>query len=190
MEFTTDRDILANTLLYVINRVRNPDRHRVAKVLYLADKCHLERYGLPITGDRYIKMHHGPMPSLTSDTLRALGGEHHPNTPEVSELAARLEGALYVEGQTLQAGQTADPNELSDSMIECLDDVISDYDTLYVNGATDLSHDAAWESTALHQIIPVERIVATLKDSELLLDYLRDPHGLNTSEQESATKAV
>ncbi len=41
----------------------------VAKVLFYADKAHLQQYARPILGDTYIAMEHGPVPSGVHDLI-------------------------------------------------------------------------------------------------------------------------
>lgn len=48
------------------------DKYKFAKLLFLADKFHLVRYGRPITGDEYFALPYGPVPSAT---LNLLSGE-------------------------------------------------------------------------------------------------------------------
>lgn len=49
-------------------------QYYVGKVCYFADKEHLLDYGRPITGDRYIAMEHGPVPSAVYDLLKGNSG--------------------------------------------------------------------------------------------------------------------
>jgi uncharacterized phage-associated protein len=42
----------------------------LAKVLFFADRDHLRAYGRPVTGDRYIAMASGPVPSRVYDIVR------------------------------------------------------------------------------------------------------------------------
>src|SRR5947208_11944301 len=42
----------------------------VAKVLFFADRNHLRDYGRPVTGDLYIAMADGPVPSRAYDVLK------------------------------------------------------------------------------------------------------------------------
>ncbi len=44
--------------------------HTLLKLLFYADKRHLNRYGRPITGDDYIAMQYGPVASTTYDMLK------------------------------------------------------------------------------------------------------------------------
>jgi hypothetical protein len=48
---------------------------KIAKLLYFADKRHLLRYGRPITGDAYVGMKNGPVPSIAYDVLKGATGK-------------------------------------------------------------------------------------------------------------------
>ena len=54
-------------VLYVANRLERKDFHKIFKVLYFADREHLTKYGRPITGDTYVAMEYGPVPSMIYD---------------------------------------------------------------------------------------------------------------------------
>ena len=45
-------------------------QYDIVKSLFLADKCHLNKYGRPITYDNYVAMKHGPVPSTAYDLLK------------------------------------------------------------------------------------------------------------------------
>lgn len=47
------------------------DKYRAVKLLFLADKRHLVRYGRPIVGGVYRALPHGPAPSEALDALNA-----------------------------------------------------------------------------------------------------------------------
>jgi len=65
---------------------------------------------------------------------------------------------------------------ISDSERECLDEVIRRYGSRSFQALTDLSHDEAWRQTQENCFIALEQIVATLPDSESLLNHLLDPN--------------
>ncbi len=46
------------------------DQYKACKLLFLADKRHLVKYGRTITGDRYSALEWGPIPSSIRDDLR------------------------------------------------------------------------------------------------------------------------
>src|SRR5262249_13142313 len=65
------------------------DKYKVCKLLFLADKYHLVRYGRPITGDRYYAMPYGPAPT-TLLTLLSRAVEHGDGDARVEALVAAL----------------------------------------------------------------------------------------------------
>lgn len=45
------------------------NKMKAIKLIWLADRIHLRKYGRTITGDSYYAMEHGPVPSTTKDVL-------------------------------------------------------------------------------------------------------------------------
>ncbi|MBX3353474.1 MAG: SocA family protein [Phycisphaeraceae bacterium] len=60
---------------------------RLLKLLYLADRTSLERFGRPITYDYYYALKHGPVPSQIYNLIK---GEH-PDAPQWSRVIVRDE---------------------------------------------------------------------------------------------------
>jgi uncharacterized phage-associated protein len=157
-------------ILYVAERTKDtPTRLRIAKLLYLADKTSLEKYGRFIFGDTYHAMKHGPVPSHALDLLK---------TSQDAFDVEENEG----EHPIIRPKRKANIELLSISDKTCLDIVLKAYDDLPSWGLRNESHDDAWEVTykqALQQgvgslPIPLERIVNLLEDSEDLLNYLEN----------------
>ena len=72
--FNYDKAI--NSLLYALQKLGGrTDMHKLCKILYFADQRHLSQYGRSITGDTYIAMQFGPVPSCVDDILKALRGD-------------------------------------------------------------------------------------------------------------------
>jgi uncharacterized phage-associated protein len=69
--FTYDPKAALSAVLYVASRIPDPTFHKVATVLYFADRKHLERYGRLIFGDSYVATKHGPVPSGVYDLLKS-----------------------------------------------------------------------------------------------------------------------
>jgi uncharacterized phage-associated protein len=79
VKFTFDPDKTAAALLYLATRLPKMDKYIACKMLFLADKQHLVKYGRPITGDSYAAMDHGPVPSNTLTLLNGLeNGQDNP----------------------------------------------------------------------------------------------------------------
>lgn len=173
--FVFDRDAAVNALVYIARRVPDPTFLRVVKVLYFADRKHLERYGRFITGDAYQAMKHGPVPSEVYTMLKA------------ARLGRLGEGPFRVEERASNAGDVLpvpvvvplvepDLGALSESDLECLDAAIAEYGRKPVGELSRLSHDAAWDAAGDNDLISVEDIVATFDNPGPLLEHLRNPH--------------
>lgn len=94
VQFEFDFDKALAALAYLASRdVPALDVYKLHKLLFLADKYHLVRYGRPITGDQYVAMEYGPVPSRTYDLLKAyVEGDR-------DEAVTRLAGFLELEQQ-------------------------------------------------------------------------------------------
>ncbi|WP_312808757.1 Panacea domain-containing protein [Agrobacterium cavarae] len=70
MRFSVDKEKTIEALLYIVTRYGEAGRFHALKTLYFADREHLRLYGRPITGDRYIAMDNGPVPSYAYNALK------------------------------------------------------------------------------------------------------------------------
>jgi uncharacterized phage-associated protein len=166
--FHFDPEKALNLVLLVAAKVKEPTFHTISKVIYFADKLHLERYGRLICGDCYVAMKHGPVPSEIYDMMKDVRGDGF------SEHWKTARSAFEVQGKaTVIPRQEADLDLFSESDLECINDSVQTYGHLDFGRLTELSHDAAWQATDDNDIIDLEQIVATLKDSQALLGHLR-----------------
>jgi len=168
LRFTFDEERALEALLYVVERGCTNLYHAL-KVLYFADKEHLGQYGRFITGDRYIAMAKGPVPSAVYDMVKWVRGDG------CVAVSSRVESALSVRGRvTLHALRGAELDALSESDVECLDSAIAHYSHLPHGTLMDASHDPAFKSTKRNAEIPLELIARELPDGEEVLAYLLD----------------
>lgn len=61
--------IVADTIYYILKKLGKADKLKIIKLLYLADKYHLIKYGRTITGDDYYAMEKGPVGTTAKDLL-------------------------------------------------------------------------------------------------------------------------
>ena len=99
--------------------------------------------GRPITGDTYIAMEAGPVPSRIYDMLKIVRGDSYMTDQEGLARFFRIDNWMYVIPL-----QDADLNKLSQSEKEALDDSIYKYASLSYDEIKEKSHDVAWRSTA------------------------------------------
>lgn len=138
--FNYDRAL--NALLYVANHidVRKRDIHKIFKILYFADMTHLNKYGRAITGDRYIAMKYGPVPSSIYDMVKIVRGDSW-------YVQDDLKAFFSIHGNSLEPLRDADTNYLSESDVKELDSAIEKYKDVDFNEMTKLSHGSAWTKT-------------------------------------------
>src|SRR5713101_5242959 len=158
-------------VLYVANQLRYPTLHSVSKVVYFADREHLSRYGSLLSGDNYVAMRHGPVPSAIYNLLKAAAGRQEPAIPlGWFELVA---GVLAVEGEH-RIRPLRDPNldMISPSQRACLDTSIKANGRLSFSRLAKKSHDAAWKSADQNDIIELVAIAKTLPNAKEILAHL------------------
>jgi uncharacterized phage-associated protein len=69
LSFRPKLDKLVELMLHLAHTKPDRDKYQVVKLLYLADREHLLRYGRPITYERYVAMQYGPVASNAKDFL-------------------------------------------------------------------------------------------------------------------------
>jgi uncharacterized phage-associated protein len=69
--FRVNWDKVIEAIDFVATLKPGVTQYFIGKILFFADREHLLDYGRPITGDRYVAMEHGPVPSAIRDILKA-----------------------------------------------------------------------------------------------------------------------
>src|SRR5690606_29259588 len=92
--------------------------YSIMKMMYLADKIHLERYGRFIAGDHYVAMPQGPVPSCTYNMIKHVRGEQRSRQGD----ERGLQYFSYSRDHEISLTQRPDYDELSNSDQQCLDE--------------------------------------------------------------------
>ncbi|ECO0902166.1 DUF4065 domain-containing protein [Salmonella enterica subsp. enterica serovar Newport] len=165
-----DSEKALEAILYVASKAPIPDIYHVLKILYFADRYHLERFGRLITGDHYTAMKDGPVASNAYDIVKIVRGDGRYIPNGCSEDTARK--AFFVRGDDIVPRRSCDEDMFSDSDIDCMDKSIRFFGEKTFKEIRKISHDKAWESADHNGEIALESIIAELKDSELILEHL------------------
>ena len=163
-----DFDRALNALLYVANRVKQRDIHKIFKVLYFADMAHLSLYGRAITGDRYVAMKYGPVPSAIYDMVKAVRGESWFSLDE-------LKAFFDADGMIITPKRDADEGFLSMTDLEQLDIAIDKYSSFRFDKMTQVSHGSAWQKAWDNpdtDDIAIEDILAETGADEAYIKYV------------------
>ena len=155
-------------IIYLAQKVSDSDIYGICKLLYLVDKTSLEKYGRFVFGESYYAMEEGPTPSNAYDLLK--------------QVAKAPVYGLRVEGNRVIPLRNPNLDYLSESDIECLNQIISVYGKVPNWLRARDAHDDAWKKSWRKRgnkksvIMPIESIIELLTDSVDLADYLSN-HG-------------
>ena len=109
----------------------------LAKVLFFADKMHLQRYARPILGDRYIAMEHGPVPSVVYNILKMDSFLD----PDILDAAAEsFEVSRSGSHPSIEAKRKPDLDRFSETDVQCLQKALDQYGSLPVSQLRRLTH--------------------------------------------------
>lgn len=153
------------------------DLYSVMKMLYLADKAHLESFGRTISGDVYCAMEKGPVPDRAYNLCKFVRGDraHFDALPEARKL-------FRLHGNDFELLAEPDMNELSRSDVDALDEVSKRYQAGGWRAVYAASHDDAWKDAwAVAEArgkgsvsMDFDAIAATLPSGNDLIEYLAD----------------
>jgi uncharacterized phage-associated protein len=127
IRFRVNQDKVLEALVFVAQSRPTIDVFHVCKVLYFADKKHLNAYGRPILGDKYLALDQGPVPSLVYDMIER--DERYINTELLEKLSRSLSYYKSAKDDYLRITALRAPYDeiFSHSDIECLNDAIEKY---------------------------------------------------------------
>lgn len=125
--------------------------YKLNKLIFLADKYHLIRYGRPITGDRYAAMEEGPVPSHIYDVFKKQVVKENPWTDQAREFLKNLTVERSGKRAAFRARPNFDKSALSKSDVIALDKVIESFSNFDYDKFWNFTHEMeaykkAWKS--------------------------------------------
>jgi len=157
-----------NSALYIAERIKIKDFHRVFKILYFADREHLSKYGRPITGDTYIKMSDGPVPTKLYDIFKAIRGDSFFPAGSLNEYFI-INGWYFI-----KPNKKPNLKLLSKTDISELDNSISKYGELPHESLSEISHNTAWKLAEDNRGMAIENILREMGDDEEYISYITE----------------
>ncbi len=178
IRFKPKIDKIIETILYLVHQPIEFDAYKIVKLVYLADKKHLNKYGRPITYDQMVAMENGPVASTTYDIIKQnkrLAGKVD---------FAQLPFALIKRGDRIYAEnpcRDVDRRILSVSDCRVLDGIVKEYGSMSFGKLFDLTHEhpaykQAWDArnkSKASNPIRVEDMIDENADKESLVEELR-----------------
>jgi uncharacterized phage-associated protein len=158
-------------LMYVAAAL--PERrnlYKVLKVIYRANKTHLERYGRELFHQRYQALEWGAVPQLAYDIVT-----HVRDKKSQHQMPEGVQERISVSKDDTIKPLVEVPMELlSKAAVECLSEAIEFFRPMTFKQVADNAHeDEAYKATKRDKDIPLERIIMTLPDGKLLLEHIK-----------------
>jgi hypothetical protein len=120
VRFNFNETKVLEALVFIGQRWPGITPFHLAKVMFFADRDHLRAYGRPVTGESYIAMANGPVPSRTYDIVK--GNLDFFGDPEAIVAALRVDrNARY---PRLYAEREANLELLSETDVSALETAI------------------------------------------------------------------
>ena len=139
----------------------------VSKVLYFADKEHLNRFGRPILGDKYIRMNFGPVPSQTYDLMKG--------TSSKKKYSEKLREAVDVQEGALRPLRKPNMEMFSRTDIECLTNALKEYGSLEFGKLSRISHrETAWKNAPENGKMDYEDMIEPSPKREEIIQNLKE----------------
>lgn len=166
------QDIAIQAILYILKKMGGTcDIHKCHKILYFADNEHLSKYGRSITGDAYVRMDFGPVPTCIYDLFKAVRGDSY----FASQVDDVRKGCFhFVNNKDIAAVAEPDMSYLSESDVEMLDKYIAQLKEKGFDEVSDASHGYAWSHTAQNGVISVCDRLTEMGDSEEYIHYIEE----------------
>lgn len=166
------QDIAIQAILYILQKMGGTcDIHRCHKILYFADNEHLSKYGRAITGDAYVRMDFGPVPTCIYDLFKAVRGDSY-FAAQVDDV--RCNCFHFVNNKDIAALASPDMSYLSESDVEVLDKYIAQLKDMDFDSVTEASHGYAWSHTAQNGVISVRDRLTEMGDTDEYIKYIED----------------
>jgi len=151
---------------------KKADLYKLLKVIYFADRKHLARHHRSISGDHYVAMNNGPVPSKTYDMLKSIRGDGFYLSSQ-DFLDHIRKSIRFLDHITVAPGTEPDLDELSDTDTECLNESIEQYKNYTFAQLKNESHDDAFKRADIDDCMDFEHIALAGGASGIMLDYVR-----------------
>lgn len=167
IEFNEDKSV--NSVLYIVSKISRKDFHKIFKILYFADRNLFADFGKTITGDHYIAMNAGPVPSNLYDIFKSIRGDGY-----FKDDGKFSQYFKVVDKNFINANAEVNLNKLSKIDIQYLDFSIVTYGEMDYYELKQISHDYAWENTLRDDIMTFENILLEKGEEDDYINFLKE----------------
>lgn len=158
ISFRPKPEKIVELLLYLAHKRPGADHYQAVKFFYLADKLHLNRYGRPITFERYCALPYGPVASIALDLLK--GDSKALQAAKIKELpfeTRKLDKIIYMK----EPKRAVDYDLFSKSDLMVFDEILRKYgkynfDQLYRLTHSHAAYKNAWSTRGTLKSVPMK----------------------------------
>lgn len=155
LRFQFDEKKGVEALTYVASKWPGVTAFFASKVIFFAEKAHINRYSRPIVGDTFIAMPNGPVPSTLYDFIKGKLGQA--GDPEAIMDALVIEQSPY---PRIAAQRDPDLDVLAPSDLECLDEAIEFCRVRNFGTLSGLTHqERAWTEAPVNGAMDYESLI-------------------------------
>ena len=158
---------IKEVLLYILSKTGVVDYYHLMKILYLAERQHLAKWGEKITSDDYYALPHGPVPTRIYDSLK--------NVKEGKK--GFLSDVIVVDKDSPNVTplRTPDMDYLSKSEIEALDNAIAKNIVKSFAELEQMTHDEYYNKALVNgRKMSVEDIARSGGATEQMIEFIRE----------------
>lgn len=171
MKFQFNEEKAIAAILHISNNLKVRGKkiglHKIFKILYFADREHLATWGRPITGDYFVAMKDGPVPSAIYDIFKSIRGDNF-FVPKDTYIQY-----FDISSHWVTPKQEANLDVLSATDIEFINDSIEDNADLSFKELVGKSHGRAWETAIKNQKISYQRMAQEAGANSEMIAYIR-----------------
>lgn len=163
---------IKEVLLYILGKTGVVDYYHLMKILYLAERQHLAKWGDRITSDDFYALPHGPVPTRIYDGLKAVKEGKGGFLADVLTVGS--------ESPRVTALREANSDYLSKSEIEALDSAIAKNIVKSFSELEQMTHDEYYfKALENGRKMSVEDIARSGGASEQMVQFIREEMALD-----------
>ncbi len=174
--FVFQREKAIEMVLYLAQRLDNPTVLQICKLMYFADKRHLDDWGQFLCGNDYVAMVHGPVPT---DVYNMLDKAREKGSEDFEVFQKKGEHNTKPQPH-IKPLREENMEKISEAAQQTLDWALREYGNFPIGKLREISHkEEAWkkawdeESSKKRFDMPLLSIASSLSDSETLIAHLQ-----------------
>lgn len=166
--------VIKEVLLYILSKTGVVDYYHLMKILYLAERQHLAKWGEKITTDDYYALPHGPVPTRIYDSLKAIKDGKGGFLADVISVDANTPNVLPL--------REPDMDYISKSEVEALDNAIAKNIVKSFQELEKMTHDEYYYKALENgRKMTIEDIARSGGATEDMIEFIREDMAVNNA---------